>query len=251
MNQQEAQRVALEYLKSRAGVAPELQLEILEQATIEKPYGWVFFYQSKKYLKTGSISDALFGNGPVLVLGSGKIVQLPTAIPTDEALKRYEAGLPVLPRPGMPDTDAKVLQDIQRVGWHVVKVFVPKDEEGPDWAYSIGLFHSFGHPEVILFGLALDRCMTLVNVIGRQVKAGKRYQSGEEYADILQDPYKCAFRDVGRDHYRDYVGYASWFYETDPFPLTQCFWPDKQGRFPWDESCDDYVRRAQPLLFIS
>jgi len=55
MNQQEAQRVALEYLESRAGVDPELQLEILEQATIEKPYGWVFFYQSKKYLKTGSI----------------------------------------------------------------------------------------------------------------------------------------------------------------------------------------------------
>ena len=97
---------------------------------------------------------------------------------------------------GMSAPDAKVLQDIQRVGWHVVKVFVPKDEEG-DWAYSIGLFHSFGHPEVILFGLPLDRCMTLVNVIGRQVKAGKRSQSGEEYADILQDPYKCSSRDVG------------------------------------------------------
>ena len=152
---------------------------------------------------------------------------------------------------GISDSDAKVLQDIQRVGWHVVKVFVPKGEEGPDWAFSIGLFHTFGHPEVILFGLPLDRCMTLVNVIGQQVKGGAVYQSGEEYADILQDPYKCAFRDVGRDHYRDYVGYASWFYETDPFPLVQCFWPDKEGLFPWEDNCNDFVKRAQPLLFLS
>jgi len=35
--------------------------------------------------------------------------------------------------------------------------------------------------------------MALINVIGRQVQAGERYQPGEEYADILQDPYKCAF----------------------------------------------------------
>jgi hypothetical protein len=25
----------------------------------------------------------------------------------------------------------------------------------------------------------------------------------------------------------------------------------KEGRFPWDDGCDDYVRDAQPLLFIS
>lgn len=110
--------------------------------------------------------------------------------------------------------------------------FVLKGGRGPEWAFSIGLFHSFGHPEVILFGLPLERCMTLVNVIGRQAKAGTRYQSGKEYADILQNPYKCVFRDVRRDHYRDYVGYASWFYETDSFPLMQCFWPDKDRSIP-------------------
>jgi hypothetical protein len=152
---------------------------------------------------------------------------------------------------GMSDSDAKLLHDIQRVGWHVIKVFAREAKERPYWAFSIGLFHSFGHPEVVLFGLPLDRCMTLVNVIGREVQAGKRYRHGEEYADILQEPYKCAFRHVPRARYRDYVGYALWFYENDAFPLLQCFWPDKKGRFPWDDGCDDYVRDAQPLLFIS
>jgi uncharacterized protein DUF4262 len=46
------------------------------------------------------------------------------------------------------------------------------------------------------------------------------------------------------------ICYALWFYEDDPFPLMQCFWPDKEGRFPWDDGCDDYVRNAQPLLFV-
>jgi len=99
---------------------------------------------------------------------------------------------------GMSDSDAKLLHDIQRVGWHVIKVFEREAKERPNWSFSIGLFHSFGHPEVVLFGLPLDRCMTLVNVIGREVQAGQRYQHGEEYTDILQDPYKCAFRQVPR-----------------------------------------------------
>jgi len=41
-----------------------------------------------------------------------------------------------------------------------------------------------------------------------------------------------------------------WFYEHDPFPLVQCFWPDKESRLPWEDGCDDYVKNAQPLLYI-
>jgi len=60
---------------------------------------------------------------------------------------------------GSSAPDAKVLQDIQRVGWHVTSVFARKEDEGPEWAFSIGLFHSFCHPEVIVHGLPLERCM--------------------------------------------------------------------------------------------
>jgi hypothetical protein len=151
---------------------------------------------------------------------------------------------------GMSAPDAKVLGDIQRVGWHVTGVFAQKDEKGPEWAFSIGLFHSFQHPEVVVFGLPFQRCMDIVNVMGQEVQAGKRYGPGAEYTDILQDPYRCVFREVDRQHYSDYVGYALWFYEDDPFPLMQCFWPDKKGLFPWDDGCDDYVKTAQPLLFM-
>lgn len=103
---------------------------------------------------------------------------------------------------------------------------------------------------MILLGLPLQRCTSLVNVIGTEIKAGIRYEPGGNYANILQEPYQCTFKEVHPNHYRNYVGYALWFYEDDPFPLIQCFWPDKEGRFPWDEGCNDYVATSQPLLFL-
>jgi uncharacterized protein DUF4262 len=143
---------------------------------------------------------------------------------------------------GLSGPDTKVLQDIQRVGWHVIGVFAKegqKGQKGSDWAFSIGLFHSYGHPEVVIAGLPVERCMTVVNAIGQAIRSGKRFETGQRYDDILQDPYKCMFRDVDRHHYRDYVGYALWFYEQDPFPLMQCFWPDEGNRLPWEDRCDD------------
>jgi hypothetical protein len=151
---------------------------------------------------------------------------------------------------GLSRSDAKVLADIQSYGWHVTKVFVSGVETGPEWAFSIGLFHSYCHPVVIIFGLKLDVCMALVNEIGEQIKARKKYDVAEEYGDILSDPYKCVFRFVQPKHYHDYLGYARWFYENDPFPVLQCFWPDKAGKFPWDEGCIPFFRDAQPLLFV-
>ena len=149
---------------------------------------------------------------------------------------------------GLSASDVKVLRDIQRVGWHVTGVFASKGEQGPEWAFSIGLFQSFGHPEVIVFGLPFKRWMDVVTVIGQQVQDGSRYDLERLYTDILNDPYKCAFREVDPRHYGEYVGSALWFYEDDPFPLLQCFWPDKENRLPWDSGCNEYVRSVQPLL---
>jgi hypothetical protein len=48
----------------------------------------------------------------------------------------------------------KMLRDIQQYGWHVLKVM--EDDKGPAFAFTIGLFHCFKHPEVLMIGLDLD-----------------------------------------------------------------------------------------------
>jgi|CZKL01.1.fsa_nt_gi hypothetical protein len=151
---------------------------------------------------------------------------------------------------GLSALDAKVLTGIHTEGWQTTGVFAREGEGGPDWAYSIGLFHSLHHPEVIFFGLPMDNCIKAVNVIGIDIKDGMRYQPERPYSGILQLPHTCAFKEVHTNHYRDYVGYALWFYEEDPFPLLQCFWSDEEGRFPWEEGCSEYAREAQPLLYL-
>ena len=46
-----------------------------------------------------------------------------------------------------------------------------------------------------------------------------------------------------------FLGNAAWFYRSPDFPVLQCFWPDAQGRFPWDPACDPDWRQDQPLLY--
>jgi Domain of unknown function (DUF4262) len=89
--------------------------------------------------------------------------------------------------------DAKVLTNIKTHGWHVAGIFRAEDELEPEWAFSIGLFHSFSHPELIVFGLKLQICMGIVSKIGQQVKMGKCYQDSAEYEGVLGDSYKCCF----------------------------------------------------------
>ncbi len=70
---------------------PERQIVLVEDATIEKPYGWVFFYNSAKYLETNDLRHALIGNAPFVVFkkdGSTRI--LGTAIPINKYLEELE-----------------------------------------------------------------------------------------------------------------------------------------------------------------
>lgn len=150
---------------------------------------------------------------------------------------------------GLSEPDVKVLQDIRRISWHVTGVFPNAAEAGGNWAFSTGLFFSFAHPEIILLGLELNTCISLVNEVGTQVKNGKRFESNGEYPDILAGSYRCAFREVSRSYYKDYLGVAIWFYEHDTFPVLQCIWPDKTGKFPWQAGCNQFVQRVQPVLF--
>ncbi len=142
----------------------------------------------------------------------------------------------------MDERDAKVIKDVEEHGWHVIKVLA--DESGPAFAYSIGLFQSFKHPEILIVGLAPDTMHQIINNIGIDVKQGKAFQVGSLYNDIL-DGYDCAFREVLPEYYRLLFGWAVWFYNGTDFPVVQCVWPDRNQHFPWDRNCEVGIRRDQ------
>ena len=68
-----------------------------------------------------------------------------------------------------------------------------------------------------------------------------------DISDDIADGFPLGFRVVDDKYYRDYLGYALWFYESFDFPVLQCVWPDNSSRFPWDDNCDTGCRRVQVL----
>lgn len=147
----------------------------------------------------------------------------------------------------MDEPDLRVRSDIDQYGWHVAKI--AGDEQAPPWAFTIGLEHSFEHPEVIVFGMELDLLHGLLNHIGEQVKRGRQFEPDERAAGILaQNP--PVFRAVAERWLGPFVGNAAWFYRERSFRVLQCFWPDAGGSLPWEPEFDSDWKSRQPLLYV-
>jgi len=70
------------------------RLVILDNQTIEKEWGWVFFYNTEEYAKSGSIMDTLVGNAPYIVnRNTGELIETGTAFDIEDYIKDYESKL--------------------------------------------------------------------------------------------------------------------------------------------------------------
>lgn len=69
---------------------------VLEDRTLERPYGWVFFYQTREYAKTGNILHAIAGSTTIIFNRfSWEYRFIETGLrPLEVCLKEYEATLP-------------------------------------------------------------------------------------------------------------------------------------------------------------
>lgn len=68
---------------------------VLEDKTIDKPYGWIFFYQSRKFVESGDPLEGYAGNAPLIfnrVFGEYRVTG--TAHPIERYIEEYEHGLP-------------------------------------------------------------------------------------------------------------------------------------------------------------
>jgi len=85
----EAEQVAREYLRTKEGDSGG-DLVLLVEETIERNFGWVFFYDSKRHIETGDIRHALAGNAPIVVTKTdGRIHETGTAYPLEHYLQEY------------------------------------------------------------------------------------------------------------------------------------------------------------------
>ena len=82
----EAKQRALEQLSIlRDPEGPPLEPAIFDERTVELPWGWVFYWNTRLYLETGDFEHAVFGNPPLVVNRRDGSV---TTICAEESLKR-------------------------------------------------------------------------------------------------------------------------------------------------------------------
>lgn len=91
ITREEARRIAQEHIGSWRVATKGDSWITLDEWTIEKDWGWVFFYTSRLWHETGDIRYALAGNSPFIVeRDSGRLLVLGTAFGVEHYLDLYE-----------------------------------------------------------------------------------------------------------------------------------------------------------------
>ena len=69
------------------------EVVLREEHTEEHPFGWVFFFNSRRYVETRDLSYALGGNGPLIVdRRDGSIHQMSPAYALEDSIRAYAQG---------------------------------------------------------------------------------------------------------------------------------------------------------------
>jgi len=145
----------------------------------------------------------------------------------------------------MDNAGKGLLSDIDTLGWSVI--MVPEDNDGPAFAYTVGLYHTFNHPEILMAGLEIEFMNTLLNDLGQDVSNGISYEAGKQYSGVIET-FFCSFQTIDEKFYQDYLGTALSFYKDLSFPALQCVYPDMSGRYLWEPDVNPALVEMQPLL---
>lgn len=137
------------------------------------------------------------------------------------------------------------IDDVARYGLHIINV--PADEQGPGFAYTVGLWRSYAHPEIILFGLRSESMHALLNHAAALIRYGQRFGPGV-VTDAIIEGYPCTFKSVPESQQKPHLGWARWFNDHKKLDAVQLIYPDRNGRWPWDEGVSDSFRQLQPVL---
>jgi hypothetical protein len=162
-------------------------------------------------------------------------------LPPLGSAERDAAGQPWRLHDGIEDI---IHRNVDEYGCHVMRIAA--DEEGPGFAYSIGVGKTFHQPELVCFGLDDELLPSVVNEVCDRMADGERFTDGGKVPSLIAGR-DCVLRRVERARYADFLPFARWFYGNDDFEVLQIVWPDEHGRYPWDEGFQ--MNELQPHLW--
>ena len=77
---------------------------VLDDLTMDRPYGWVFFYQARRFVETRDPMQQLGGNAPIIINRfTHELRCTGTDRPVEHYLAEYEATLPLAQMKAAPE----------------------------------------------------------------------------------------------------------------------------------------------------
>lgn len=139
----------------------------------------------------------------------------------------------------------EILEDVRDHGLHVV--YVPATDDAPEYAFTIGLWHAFEQPEVVVFGMPEEVAVELLETVADEVEDGRRFGGGERHEGLLVE-YPVRFLELGGATIDERCALMRWAYEGAEVPAVQLAWPDRQGRWPWTPGVQKAFVEVQPVF---
>ncbi len=147
--------------------------------------------------------------------------------------------------------EEEIAEVVRQHGWFAASI----SDHQPPFLYTIGLMQTLDHPEFIMFGLDADNAHALFSQLVRDIRAGRSYaQPGVHVISIGGDEHRIGFRPVHPTQHELYLGFAMGYCRHigrwGELQAVQAFWPDSNGKFPFEVGCDLAVYQLQPRLDI-
>jgi hypothetical protein len=145
----------------------------------------------------------------------------------------------------LDEHEKRFTEKIREYGWRGTNVFA--EDDLPGFAFTTGLWLTLRTAEIIVFSLEEDASNQIFWNIFNDAKGGREFRSHQRLANVLER-YDVVLLPVAKRHYREHLGWSSWFYRGDGFPCLQLIWPDRNNAFPWQGGFEREFENDQPDL---
>lgn len=156
------------------------------------------------------------------------------------------------------EQDRRVIDTVLKHGWQVIMVAEDAGCDHPDhddhtddehlgapaFAYTIGLGHRVGHPELLMSGLDPLQMHKCLNDIAQRIMNGLRLAPGDAVEGVLVG-VPVAVEQVADVALAETVTWSGWFHRRKPEALV-ALWPDRAGVFGWQPGAHAIVNALQP-----
>jgi len=124
------------------------------------------------------------------------------------------------------------------------------DETARPWAYSVGMWLTCQVPELVVCGLPVENGAAIINAIGARIADGAEFGPDDVLEDVCPAPLALRPVEMSWRATDGLLAISNAFYGMVRPPYLQVVWPDREGRFPWEQSFQPAFDRMQPLLWL-